>query len=287
MAKMIQMPAYIRDPSHEQKWQYAGFSDNFVFQYIIRHYPDITKEILVRIIPELRDEELTFIGHEVRLGESGKLKENSLDILIRTAGGKRIVFDMQNLWEKCMCGRMRIYGSNVDSGLLQKGAADYCVPEVIVICICRFDPVGRKRYVYDTKPESTAAGSGWINDGRRMILLNAKGQKGPVSPGLKVFLDYVNGIEVNDPLCDNIDKAVEEMKKDEIVRRNYMTFSMHIEDERRDARKKGLKEGRAEKEVSLILENFKDGIPVEQIAKFMHMPPEAVQKIIDDSQALN
>ena len=48
---------------------------------------------------------------------------------------------------------------------------------------------------------------------------------------------------------------------------------------------KGLKEGRAEKEVPLIPENFRDGIPVEQIAKSMHMPPEAVQKIIDDSQA--
>ncbi|MCR5795045.1 MAG: Rpn family recombination-promoting nuclease/putative transposase [Solobacterium sp.] len=295
MAKMIRMPADIRDPSHEQRWHYANFTDNFVFQYIIRHYPDILQEILGRIIPELRDEELTVIGHEVRQGESGLFRENVLDILIRAASRKRIVLDMQNTWEKCMCGRMRIYGSNVDSRLLVKGAEDYCIPEVIVICICKFDPLGRKQYVYDTAPERNAAESGWFSDGRRMILLNVKGRKGPVTPQLESFLKYVNGIDTDDLLCDTIDKAVEEMKKDEIVRRNYMTFSMHIEDERRDARKKGRREGRregrqegkAKKERSLILQNFREGIPAEQIAKFMHMPLEAVQRIIHEKSVMN
>ncbi len=203
---------------------------------------------------------------------------------------------MQNAWRKCLCGRMRIYGSNIDSGLLPKGTEEYCVPEVIVICICRFDPFRRHRYVYDSRPGNTALTGGWFNDGRRTVFLNAKGRKGPVSDELKAFLDYVNGIEVDDQLCDYIDRAVQKMKEDEIVRRNYMSLSMHIEEERMDARKKGRREGRregrrkgrqegkAEKERSLILQNFRDGIPAEQIAKFMHMPSAAVQKIIDESQ---
>ncbi len=288
MAKMIQMPENIKKPSNEQKWEYANFTDKFVFAYILRNHKDITKEILARIIPEMKNEDFN-VEHEVRNGENGKFKENVLDIRITFSNGTLIAFDMQNDWEECICGRIRIYGSNIDSFLLLKGAESYCVPNVIVIFLCRFDPGKKRKYVYDSRPRGEQLPDGWLNTGMRHICLNAKGMKGPVSPKLKAFLDYVNGIEADDDLCDNIDRAVQKMKDDENLRRNYMSYSMYMEDQRRAAENKGLKRGREEgrregesiKEKSLILQNMKDGVPLEQIAKFMHMPLEDVGKIAE------
>ena len=282
MAKMIQMPKEITKPSDEQKWKYANFTDRFVFAYILRHHKDITKEILNRIIPEMKNDDFT-VEHEVRNGENGEFRENVLDISITLSNGTLIAFDMQNDWEKCICGRIRIYGSNIDSFLLKKGAENYCVPNVIVIFLCKFDPCKKRKYVYDSRPRGKKEPDGWLNTGMRHICLNAKGRKGPVRPKLKAFLDYVNGIEVNDDLCDNIDRAVQKMKDDENLRRNFMSYSMYMEDQRRAARK----EGRTEERESLILQHYKKGTPVEKIAEYLFMKPKDVRKIVEKEESLN
>ena len=247
------------------------------------------KDFTVKFKDEKRTakHEIEKIEHEVRSGESGEFRENALDIRITLSDGTLIAFDMQNDREKCICGRIRIYGSNMDSTLLPKGTDNYCVPEVIVIFLCRFDPIGKKKYVYDSRPPRSKEPDGWMNTGMRHICLNAKGRKGPVSPRLKAFLDYVNGIEVDDDLCDNIDRAVQKMKDDENMRRYYMSYSMYMEDIKRAAENKGLKrgkkEGRTEERESLAIKHYKNGTPIETIAEYLFMKPKDVQKIIDES----
>ncbi|MCR5795931.1 MAG: Rpn family recombination-promoting nuclease/putative transposase, partial [Solobacterium sp.] len=225
MAKMIQMPQSIQAPTGEQRWMYANFTDSFVFTYIMTTRMDIAKQILVRIMPELENDEIRSIRQEYRLGNAKPEKHIISDIMIRTESGRIIVIEMQNRPLPYLKKRARGYTAVIDSVLLKKGDEKYDLPDVTLIIICGFDPADRQRYVNDQVSYYRTDPDIETDDGRKVIWLNPKGRKGPVTPELKAFLDYVNGIEVDDELCDNIDRAVLEMKRSYIIRREYMFFT--------------------------------------------------------------
>ena len=295
MAKMIQMPEGIQNPTKQQRWIYANFTDSFVFSYIIRKHKDITKEILERIMPELKGEDIRIISHEIRLGNSKAEKEIICDILIKTKSGKIIGIEMQNKPLPHLMMRARGYTAVLDSVFLKKGDIKYDLPEITLIIICAFDPAERERYFNDQASYFRTDPDVETNDGRRVIWLNPEETRGPVSEELKAFLNYVIGIEVNDALCDNIDRAVMEMKRNYFTRRKFMFFTDYVDNERRLARnegidiglKDGISKGESNKERSLVIQNFRKGTPVEMIAEYLFMKPEEVLKILKEEKLLN
>ncbi|MCR5794912.1 MAG: hypothetical protein K6G61_06160, partial [Solobacterium sp.] len=153
----------------------------------------------------------------------------------------------------------------------------------------------RQRYVNDQASYYRTDPDVETDDGRQVIWLNPKGSKGPVTPKLKAFLDHVNGIEVEDELCDNIDRAVLEMKRSYVIRREYMFFTDYVDNERRIAkeeginigRNEGLTTGRNEIRISLVLQHHRKGTSVETIAEILFMSEEEVRKIIRDNAVLH
>lgn len=71
------------------------------------------------------------------------------------------------------------------------------------------------------------------------------------NPEVKNFLDFVDGLPVQDRWVDEIRDLITKLKSTEKEKVNYMTYQMKIEEERADARAEGKAEGRAEGEDKL------------------------------------
>ena len=67
-----------------------------------------------------------------------------------------------------------------------------------------------------------------------------------VSPKLKAFLDFVRGNLSDDPLVRKLDARVREAKQNPDWRREFMTLSMMMNEEREEGRAEGRAEGREE-----------------------------------------
>ena len=85
-----------------------------------------------------------------------------------------------------------------------------------------------------------------LGDGTHTIFLNACGTMDDVSPKLKAFLDFVKGISSDDPFVRKLENRVREAKQNPDWRREFMTLSMLMQDEREEGFEQGRAEGRTE-----------------------------------------
>ena len=89
-----------------------------------------------------------------------------------------------------------------------------------------------------------------------------------------------NGKSSNN-FTDKIDGIVAELKKQEKWRREYMTWEMTMLQVQETARNEAIHEAQVEAAINL----FANGVPVETIAKSLHMSEEQVEEIIKGNTA--
>lgn len=82
-----------------------------------------------------------------------------------------------------------------------------------------------------------------MEDSAAKVLISTKGTADDVTPDVKAFLNYIDGELSKDGFVAEIDTAVQNLKKKESERMNYMTYSMKILEEREEGRKEGRNEG--------------------------------------------
>jgi flagellar biosynthesis/type III secretory pathway protein FliH len=82
-----------------------------------------------------------------------------------------------------------------------------------------------------------------LGDGSHRIFLCAEGEADDCSDKMKDFLNYVAKREVKGELSQRIRQEVEESRKHEKWRLDYMTLLEHYKEEREEGRKEGRKEG--------------------------------------------
>ena len=74
------------------------------------------------------------------------------------------------------------------------------------------------------------------------MFLSTKGELDDVTPDVKAFLDYVDGVISNDDFVQEIDREIKDVKTIEQERRSYMTYEMKMREERKEGRKEMLNE---------------------------------------------
>ena len=88
-----------------------------------------------------------------------------------------------------------------------------------------------------------------LKDDTHIIFLNATGRRDDCSDKLRIFLDYVDGREVEaDDFIEKIEKAVAFNNQDKIWRKNVMTLAMEYKTVEIMAEKRGEKIGREQGE---------------------------------------
>ena len=145
--------------------------------------------------------------------------------------------------------RSRYYQSQIDSALLEKGYHYSQLKKSFVIFICTFDPLKKGRHVYDFTRRCAGEEKLELKDDTHIIFLNATGRRDDCSDKLRIFLDYVDGREVEaDDFIEKIEKAVAFNNQDKIWRKNVMTLAMEYKAVEIMAEKRGEKIGREQGE---------------------------------------
>ena len=288
MKKRIMKKAPERNLTPEEKWQYANFTNSYVFGVILQTHPEITKRIIELSVPDLEISEIEMISREERQEVSHYAKMTFLDVTVKLTDGTEVLVEMQVARLTDFIRRIRYYRSDFDVIHLKKGGDYKTLPNVIQIIICCYDPIGEGKYVYDYEFRDKEDGSPLEDNGQRVIFLNSNGKEGPVSDELKDLLTYINGQESHGELIEWIDDSVIDLKYDEDKRTDFMKFEDLLADKLEEGKALGIEQGIALGKEEGIVNSFQmlteTGIQkaeaIQKIADSFHMSESEVSKII-------
>ena len=141
--------------------------------------------------------------------------------------------EIQTTRKKNLPKRIRYYQGMIDLNIIDKGKNYSDLKKSFVIFIATYDPFGRGRYVYTFRNRCEEEDGLYLEDGTTKIILNAAGRKGEITQELKETLDYMAGKVPEGDYAKKLDSAVQEVKKSEKWRREYMTLFMRDKEQQR------------------------------------------------------
>ena len=163
----------------------------------------------------------------------------------------------------------------IDSECLMAGQKYKMLPTSYIIFICPFDPFQQSRHIYTFRNLCVEDAGLELDDKTTKIFINSMGTADDVTPDVKAFLDYVNGIISDDAFVCEIDNEIVRVKEIEEERVAYMTYAMKIEEERELAEAKGREEGKIE----IVQEMLRANQPLDFIAKMTKFSSEKILEI--------
>ena len=231
-------------------WEELTIADDYMFKLVMRrkHLCQRMLEKILRI--GIRD--IKYQEEEKTMKFGYDSKGIRLDLYLK-ADDTVIVVEMQvqNLTGTELAKRTRYYQSMIDLDLLKAGCKYRTLKESIVLFLCPFDPYGEGRHIYTFRNVCLENKSTEMGDQTTKIFLNAKGTQNDVSPDVKAFLDYVNGIVSEDAFVQELDAEIRKVKQIEEERMSYMTYELKLDDAREEGERRGREAGREEGENKL------------------------------------
>lgn len=211
----------------ERKWESLDSSNDFLFGKVMQN-PDLCKELLQRILPDLDIERIEYPELQKSIKEGAESKGVRLDVYVKD--DKTLVYniEMQAGILKGLPKRSRYYQGMVDLQLLDAGEKSYMkLNRTYIIFICTFDLYGKGRHIYTFENICKEDNSLSMGDEATKIFLNTDSDMDDVGKELRVFLDYVKGIKTTgDDFIDRLEEAVKKAKANKKWRRDYMTMEM-------------------------------------------------------------
>ena len=222
--------------------------DNFLFGAVMMD-EELCRELLelvlgFRIAKVTVSREKSFVYHP-------EYKGVRLDIIAADEKNTHYNVEMQVSRKSKPGKRSRYYHSQIDMDLLLSGH-DYAeLPDAYVIFICDFDPFGRKKYRYTFDMACREDGEVSLEDGSHTVFLSTCGEnEDEVPEELVKFLKYVKAElkestgDFKDSFVKRIQDAVRNVKANREMEEQFMLLEELIREEREDARKQALAEGR-------------------------------------------
>lgn len=133
--------------------------------------------------------------------------------------------------------------------------------QIIFICTFKFE---KHRHKYTFKNICIEDHDIKLNDGTTKIFLSTKGKINDIPKPLKIFLDYVDGQKPADKLTQEMEQIVIQVKNRDDWRREYMYLELALEKERQE----GMAQGIAQERFNVIINMLKEGMSIDNIAKF-------------------
>ena len=217
-------------------YEELGFSDDFMFGRVMQDKAllrDVLECLLQHPVGELMDVEPQ---REFKYTSDGK--PIRLDIYTRDSG-KVYDAEMQNLNHKSIESlelpkRSRFYQSMIDTDHLHKTGRYKNLPESAIMFICTFDPFDMGKGIYTFKEICEEDRNLRLDDGTAKIFYNCTYKGKDLSDDLKSFYEFVDSGEAGSTLTEKLERAVQEARKVEKWRSEYMkemVLLMDAEDE--------------------------------------------------------
>lgn len=271
----------------QTQWEDLGISNDFLFGKVMQN-PKLCKELLQRILPDLRIDHIEYPELQKAIKPDADAKSIRLDVYVKDRENVVYNIEMQASDTKELPKRSRYYQSLIDLQLMDKGQTYRKLNRSFVIFICLEDIFGYGRHIYTFENLCKEDPGISLGDETTKIFLSADSTMDDVSKELKAFLDYVGGNVTDDAFVQELEEAVRKAKRNREWRHEYMTLLMRdqinvekgIEQGFKQGMEQGIEQG-IEGTVS-ILKNL--GVPQQtilaNIQEQYHLSREAAKKYL-------
>ena len=245
--------------------EYFDFTNDLIFRWVMEHEENCLA-ILRAILPDLKITAVKRRENEYPVNYLAFDDERGvrIDAIIEDDQERFYDVEMQVANQPGLGKRVRYYQAQIDQETLKKGEDYDDLRESYVIFFCAFDPCGQDRRLYQFHYYEDDDRQLRLLTNSHVILINALGTQGQITPELAAVLDVMNRRRDNaNPLAVRLVKEIDDYNRDKKRRRALMNLKMRLKDERR----LGLSEGRDEMALGLIHALQAQGMPQKQIVE--------------------
>ena len=234
--------------------EYFDFTNDLIFRWVMEHEENCLA-ILRAILPELK---ITAVKrreneHPVNYLAFDDERGVRFDAIIVDDQERFYDVEMQIVNQLELGKRVCYYQAQIDQETLKKGEDYDDLRESHVIFFCAFDPCGQDRRLYQFHYYEDTDRQLRLPTNSHVILINALGTKGQITPELAAVLDVMNRWRDNaNPLAVRLVKEIDDYNRDKKRRRALMNLKMRLKDEWKLGLSEGRAEGRDETMLSLI-----------------------------------
>ena len=241
--------------------EYFDFTNDLIFRWVMEHEENCLA-ILRVILPDLK---ITAVKrreneHPVNYLAFDDERGVRFDAIIEDDQERFYDVEMQVANQPGLGKRVRYYQAQIDQEMLKKGEDYDDLRESYVIFFCAFDPCGQDRRLYQFHYYEDDDRQLRLPTNSHVILINALGTKGQITPALAAVLDVMNRRRDNaNPLAVSLVKEIDGYNRDKKRRRALMNLKMRLKDEWKLGLSEGLDQGRAEGKVEGRAEGRAEG----------------------------
>ena len=241
---------------------YFDFTNDLIFRWVMER-EDNCLAILRAILPELK---ITAVKrreneHPVNYLAFDDERGVRFDAIIEDDRERFYNVEMQVANQPGLGKRVRYYQAQIDQETLKKGEDYDDLRESYVIFFCAFDPCGQDRRLYQFHYYEDTDRQLRLSTNSHLILINALGTKGQITPALAAVLDVMNRRRDNvNPLAVRLVKEIDGYNRDKKRRRALMNLKMRLKDEWKLGLSEGLDQGRAEGKAEGLSQGRAEGL---------------------------
>lgn len=256
----------------EEKWNNATIANNFIFYKVMRHNPDVCKELL-EILLEMEIDRIDMRGEEIIETDFGS-KGIRLDVYAKNES-QAFNIEMQAADTKELPERARYYQGAIDVDCLKSGEKykELKTSYVIFICIPDIFEKGLPCYRFENLCLDDA--SVHLNDRSYKFFYIADNCDKILNGKQREFLKLVAGRKPSDEFSRKIARLAEDAKHNTQWKKQYMEW----ERQRTYDFESGKEAGAQQKAIEAALAFLKKNIPPETVAECIGLPLEKVLEL--------
>ena len=242
--------------------EYFDFTNDLIFRWVMEHEENCLA-ILRAILPDLK---ITAVKrreneHPVNYLAFDDERGVRFDAIIEDDQERFYDVEMQVANQPGLGKRVRYYQAQIDQETLKKSEDYDDLRESYVIFFCAFDPCGQDRRLYQFRYYEDVDRQLRLPTNSHVILINALGTKGQITPALAAVLDVMNRRRDNaNPLAVRLVKEIDGYNRDKKRRRALMNLKMRLKDEWKLGLSEGLDQGRAEGKAEGLSQGRAEGL---------------------------
>ncbi|MBQ5470804.1 MAG: Rpn family recombination-promoting nuclease/putative transposase [Treponema sp.] len=275
-----------------KKFEDLEFSDDYMFKKVMMD-EEICKGVIERLL-HVQVDHLDYPEVEKQLNPYYGTKGIRLDVYVKDSDR---IFDLeiQSYKENALGERTRFYQSLLDTDSLMKGSTYDELKESYIVFICLENPfdnlkeedlIPRYEFVSLCKEKPSIR----LNDKSTKVIYNASRYKKEKDPVVRAFLKFVYENKSEDSFTKNIQNRVDDVKRAEINKEEYLNMNIHDYDVLRRGRDEGIAigiergkdESRLETAKKLLQMNV---CTIEQIASATELSIEEVKALAEEAKS--
>ncbi len=214
-----------------------------MFGKVLVNNPEICR-LLLELLLQVKIKQIYIPEQQKTIEILSDGKGVRLDVYVDDEDGTVYNIEMQTTIRRDLPKRSRYYQGMIDLNLIERGAGYKELKRSYVIFLCLDDPFGKNLPVYRFENICIQDKSVLLKDEAVKVFINAKGNTAGHPEELAAFLNYLNGIVVENDLVQMIETEVEKARSHEGWEVEYMTLYLRDMENRELGREEGRAEGR-------------------------------------------